>query len=384
MPPKPITIDGLVYENPTQGGIARIFREVLPRLCDLDPYLRLRLLVGQERSSLPQHAHIERVLLPTLPRLPLRLPGWGYAQRRWRERGIQTAVSSPTLWHSSYYTLPPKNGRFPTLQTLYDTIHEQLPHLFASRGDERLRQQKRQALQTADGIVAISETAKREACGLYTLDPARVWVMPLAASPVFRVLAIKDFADSADSSAFIRARPRPVKRPFLLYVGSRIHYKNFAGLLAAYAVWPGRTEVALRLVGRPFSAAEQQQVQALGVAEQVVVETAVTDERLCELYNQAAAFVYPSLAEGFGIPLLEALACGCPVVASRIPSSQEVVGELATWFEPGEQDSLVAGLETAVSQGRQPERMQAGVARAAQFSWQQTAQILLGVYQALG
>ena len=387
----PITIDGLVYESPTQGGIARIFREVLPRLCDLEPDLRLRLLVGQARGPLPQHVQIEQVLLPTLPRLPLPLPGWGHAQRQWREWGVQTAVSStnPTLWHSSYYTLPPKNGRFPTLQTLYDTIHEQLPHLFASRGDERLRQQKQQALQTADSIVAISATAKQEACKLYGLDPARVWVMPLAASPVFRVLPpeIKDFADSADSSAFVRARPRPIekdKRPFLLYVGSRIHYKNFAGLLAAYAAWPGRSEVALRVVGRPFSVAEKQQVQVLGVAERVVVETAVSDERLCWLYNHAAAFVYPSLAEGFGIPLLEALACGCPVVASRIPSSLEVAGELATYFEPSEQDSLVGALETAVSQGRQPERVQAGIARAAQFSWEQTAQLLLGIYRELG
>ena len=142
--------------------------------------------------------------------------------------------------------------------------------------------------------------------------------------------------------------------------------------------------MALRVVGRPFSVAEKQQVQVLGVAERVVVETAVSDERLCWLYNHAAAFVYPSLAEGFGIPLLEALACGCPVVASRIPSSLEVAGELATYFEPSEQDSLVGALETAVSQGRQPERVQAGIARAAQFSWEQTAKLLLGTHRELG
>lgn len=388
----PITIDGLVYESPTQGGIARIFREVLPRLCALEPACQLRLLVGQERSPLPQHEQLERVRLATLPQLPLPLLGWGHAQRRWREWQVQTAVSPPTLWHSSYYTLPPQNGRFPTLQTLYDTIHEQLPHLFNSRADQRLRQQKRHALQAADGIVAISATAKQEACQLYSLNPAQIWVMPLAASPIFQPLPANAEPPTTDDRPQALHSPSAVlrppsafaqERPFLLYVGSRTHYKNFARLLAAYAAWPRRNEVGLRVVGRPFSPAEQQQVQALGVAQQVVVETAVSDHHLCHLYNHAAALVYPSLAEGFGIPLLEAFACGCPVVASNIPSSREVAGEWATYFDPLDRDSLLMALETAVSHGRQPEQVQGRLTQAAQFSWDKAAAQLWVIYQSL-
>ncbi|MEM7117718.1 MAG: glycosyltransferase family 1 protein [Chloroflexota bacterium] len=371
-----LIIDGLVYENKTQGGIARIYREILPRLCALEPSLKITLLAGHNRqATLPQHPHIQQELLPTLPTLPLPVPFWGRLQRWRREQALAQAVmtASTGLWHTTYYTMPPPLQLTPRIVTVYDMLHEQFPNFFNSRADDRFRQQKKQVVQQADAILAISETAKRDLCEAYRVPSKRVSVTPLAASDVFQRLPAE----------------KPLyKRPFLLYVGNRIHYKNFSGLLTAFAAWPRRAEFDLLVVGRPFSSLEQRQLAELGVAEQVVLastvmgKTAVSDQLLCQLYNQARAFVYPSLGEGFGIPLLEAIACGCPIVASRIPTTEEVAGSYPTYFDPTDSHSLIDALDVAVRQGRQV-LVSVDTNVLQRYSWNLTAQLTLKRYREL-
>jgi glycosyltransferase involved in cell wall biosynthesis len=107
----------------------------------------------------------------------------------------------------------------------------------------------------------------------------------------------------------------------------------------------------------------------------------VDDAALCRLYNHASAFVYPSLSEGFGIPLLEALACGCPVAASRIPSTEEVAGDCAHYFDAADPDGFRAALEAALAEGRDPAAVGRRLGRAVQFSWDRTAAETLAVYR---
>jgi alpha-1,3-rhamnosyl/mannosyltransferase len=104
---------------------------------------------------------------------------------------------------------------------------------------------------------------------------------------------------------------------------------------------------------------------------------------LLRLYNQAVALVYPSLYEGFGIPLLEAMACGCPVIASRIPSTVEVAGEQPIYFEPVHLESLLAAFDLALAEGRNSERVRTGLEHAQDFSWDKTSSQVLEVYHAL-
>ena len=127
----------------------------------------------------------------------------------------------------------------------------------------------------------------------------------------------------------------------MLYVGRRSHYKNFSTLLQAYSVWKHRNEITLAAVGPPGSRVEEQQLAKLGIHDRVHYLTNVNDEELCLLYNEAIAFVYPSLYEGFGVPLLEAMASGCPIIASRIPATIEVAGECPVYFEATEVGSLL-------------------------------------------
>jgi glycosyltransferase involved in cell wall biosynthesis len=121
----------------------------------------------------------------------------------------------------------------------------------------------------------------------------------------------------------------------------------------------------------------------LRIAESVRLWENVDDEHLNRLYNQAVAFVYPSLCEGFGIPLLEAMVCGCPIVASRIPTTLEVAGECPYYFDPGNMDELIAALTAAAANGRTAPSIASGLERATKFSWEKTAQKTLAVYREL-
>lgn len=179
----------------------------------------------------------------------------------------------------------------------------------------------------------------------------------------------------------------PVDSPYLLWVGMRTHYKNFEGLLQAYARWSQRGQVRLVAVGGgPFLPAQKAIIEQLGIADRITHLLNVNDATLLQLYNSAAALVYPSLVEGFGLPILEALACGYPVVATRIPTSLEVGGDIPFYVDLTASDipaNMVAALDQALAHGRDPARVDAGLRVAQGYSWESTAQQTLEVYRAV-
>jgi glycosyltransferase involved in cell wall biosynthesis len=238
--------------------------------------------------------------------------------------------------------------------------------MFRTRNDEAHRQQMRACLESADLIIAISQSTAEDLQGYYGTTPDKIRVVPLACSQHFRKLDA----------------PIPI-RPFLLYVGRRAHYKNFNRLLAAYAQWPMRTEFGLTVVGRAWKPDELRTMARLNISNSVQLLEHVDDEQLNSLYNQATAFIHPSFYEGFGIPLLEAMTCGCPVVASRITTALEVAGKCPYYFDPNNTEELIAALTAAATNGRTAPNVALGLERAAKFSWEKTAKMSLSVYREL-
>jgi glycosyltransferase involved in cell wall biosynthesis len=272
------------------------------------------------------------------------------------------------IWHSTYYTMPSK-WRGAQVVTVVDMIYELYPNLFNEPYDDDFRKQKRRAISQAAAVICISETTRRDVQQFYGLDDDKLFVVPLAHSESFR-----PGADDTSSA----------QRPFLLYVGKRIHYKNFELLLDAYSQWHANNEVDLILVtDSDWTPEERQRLTALNLTSRVQLLTHIDDERLRSLYSQALAFVYPSLYEGFGIPLLEAMACGCPVVASDIPSTREVAGDCAFYFDPSSAEDLRVVLDQVLANGSDSARRAAGIARANTFSWNETARGTLEVYRSV-
>lgn len=257
--------------------------------------------------------------------------------------------------------------------TVADMIYERFPALFNTVGAKRLRKQKRRCVLGADAVICISETTRRDLLHFYGIDSDKVWVVPLGYSNTFRRLP--SLAERAES---------PVSGPFLLYVGSRSHYKNFKQLIQAYSLWQHQREVNLVVVGSKWSADEMESLTGLGIYDRVHLLNTVDDEALCYLYNTAVAFVYPSLYEGFGIPLLEAMACGCPIVASRIPSTIEVAGDCPVYFDPRQTQDLLLALDKVLLERKHSQRFPVGLERVRDFSWERAAEQTLKVYRSLG
>jgi glycosyltransferase involved in cell wall biosynthesis len=372
-----VVVDGIIYQLQPHGGISRIFSEILPRMCTMDDSLRVTVLrEGTLRHSLPEHGGITyRAIPPVLRYLrprrawkPIIPPARRFVRRLWIGQG------EGRIWHSTYFTMP---GRWdgPSVVTVADMVYERFPDLFIGPGEDQFGEragydqfiaEKRSCVLAADAVLCISDTTRRDVRRFYNIDPERLYVTPLACGDVFRQL---------EGQEAIKGRP------FFLHVGSRAHYKNFDGFIRAYSQWDGRREVTVAVVGGPWSAIEEKRLEELGIRDRIHLLTGVDDESLCRLYNQAAAFVHPSLYEGFGIPLLEAMACGCPVIASRIPSTREVVGGCPIYFDPGEMDALLNAFDVALSEGRDSQRVLAGLEWVRRYSWDKTAAQTLEVYR---
>ncbi|RLA93582.1 MAG: hypothetical protein DRG83_20765 [Deltaproteobacteria bacterium] len=355
-----VVVDGIIYRMQSFGGISRLYNEILPRMCDMDESLYITLLtLNHLKQSLPTHSQIHY--------WPVSLPG-ELPDPCWLWNPIVPVEAKGCIWHSTYYTIPEK-WRGPLLLTVVDMIHELFANLFNHSTDAHFRDRKKRCILTSDAVICISETTRNDVQHFFQIEPTKIHVIPLACSEVFRQLENENCA------------PRVLSiKPFLLYVGDRNHYKNFDRLLQAYSRWPRRKEVSLVVVGRDWSQDEKNRLMDLRIKDRVLLFRKVDDESLCNLYNQAIAFVYPSLYEGFGIPLLEAMACGCPIVASRIPSTIEVAGECPIYFEPTEVDDLINALDVVIHEGQNSTRLQAGFERVKRYSWDKTAQQLLNIY----
>jgi glycosyltransferase involved in cell wall biosynthesis len=343
-------------------------------MCNIDESLLITLFTtGQIKQALSAHSHISHRSMPQVEKYlrPGRLWKPIVSRTQGLLRKLWIGYGKGKIWHSTYFTQPERWGGAQVV-TVVDMIYERFPNLFALSVDEQFREQKRRCVLAADAVICISENTKKDVQQFYGIDTSRVRVIPLACSEVFMQIQ--------------NPEPNPIpipRKPFLLYVGYRTHYKNFDALIKAYSQWQNRSEVDLVVVGRQWSVDERKKLVASGIDGQVHLFGNVDDQVLTRLYRTAVAFVYPSFYEGFGIPLLEAMACGCPVVASRIPSTIEVAGDCPIYFDPAQVDDLIVALDFALIEGRNSVRCRNGLKRVKEFSWEKTASETLKVYRAI-
>lgn len=368
-----VVLDGIIFELQSRGGISRIYQEILPRMCEMDQRLQIFLFADKHtKQSMPKHSNIHRVNIPTLRQYLRPASIWMPVLTKIRDFSRQSRLGngSGQIWHSTYYTFP-KNWEGYQVVMVDDLIYELFKSQFSSRNDHWIRTQKRQSIQNSDIVVCRSESTKNDLLEYYQLKHKEIRVIYNAYSQVFRPLQ-KDERKPEFRSL----------KPFFLYVGRRLRHKNFVQMVRAYSQWTRRSSVDLLVVDRePWSSQERKILEELGVKSSVHLHLDINDDELCQLYNQAEAFIYPSLYEGFGIPLLEAMACGCPVIASRIPSTIEVAGEIPFYFEPQAIEELIVTLDIALRSGRNTPRVRQGLEKVKEYSWDKTARQTLNVYR---
>jgi glycosyltransferase involved in cell wall biosynthesis len=255
----------------------------------------------------------------------------------------------------------------PFVVTFYDAIHERFGGKYKELSDvTQIISNKKKLAEQATAVIAISESTKKDLVELLDVDPTKIHVVHLGSS----------------FNTIVENTPPNLRSPYILYVGKRDAYKNFTKFLNA--VGPILKKYKMTLIcagGGIFTADEQAFIQSLHL-ESYVTNERINDIILQGLYKSACAFVFPSLYEGFGIPVLEAMACDCPCVLSNTSSLPEVAGDAAIYFDPYDEESIAESVELVISDDTlRKSLITKGRQRLMQFSWDRTAAQTVAVYE---
>lgn len=370
-----IVVDAIIFEIQKRGGISRIYKEILPRICDLDDSIKIKIFSsGRVLQPLPKHSNLEYSEVFDIRKIGRRNRMLHTSAQKIFEQLIRYRFDngSKSIWHSTYFTYV-SNWQGPVVVTVHDMIYEQFPDLFNRKYDQFFKNQKRKCILQADIVICDSIATRDDVCQYLGIQQDRCEVIYPAYNQKFHLI------DHDQMELFALS-----KGPYILFVGKRSMHKNFSSLLRAYHQWDDHKRVRLVIVGNdPFTEDESRLLNKLSIHDRIDFIENPTDEKLCVLYNGALAFIYPSLHEGFGIPLLEAMSCGCPIVASDIPSTLEVAKDVPIYFKPEDVDQLVAALTEVISEGRNSKRVEHGFKVVIEYSWKKTASETLEVYHSL-
>ncbi|MBO9542447.1 FkbM family methyltransferase [bacterium] len=340
-----IVIDGVIFQlQPSgHGGISRVWHSLIPELVKALPGYDFLLL--KRRGSEPG--------ITSLPvrEIPPYLNGSLSAMDADDEMlGRICAAEGAVLFISTYYT---------RAQGIHSLVfaHDMIPEVMGLNLDQPEWQGKRRAFATASSFVSVSESTKRDILARYALEATSVQVAHLGVAPHFTP------ADDAQVTAF-RER-HGLNTPFFLLVGRRGGYKNGAAALAGLSRMPEHLPATVVAVGG--------EGQLLPGESGLRLLGAMDDAELRIAYSAASALVYPSRYEGFGLPVAEAMACGCPVITTALSSLPEVGGDACLYIDPDAPTQLAEAMAQTLDPNTRERLQQAGLAQAAKFRWGTTA-----------
>lgn len=367
-----IAVDARPAVFPQRTGVGYYTWHLLKHLPAVDPnseyvawYLNARALTGGRRRRLAE--------LPVTER-------WTPIPTRWFDRMTERFDLPRIEWFVRFDLLFAPNFVPPSTRTrsLVVTIHDLAFRLHPETAPQSTRwwlSRVERTLERATRIIAVSEATKRDLLELYGVSNERVAVIP----------------NGVDGRAFHPPSPEDVARvrrrfgiagPYLLFLGGIEPRKNLPALVRAFAQLPPDVRPALVLAGGSVEWNTEGRDALEGalrelpwqIGERIVLTGYVTEVEKVALLGGAESLVYPSLYEGFGLPVLEAMACGTPVVTSDAPALAEVGGDAALLVDPRDPAAIAAGIERVLRDGELRTELTAkGTARAASYSWEQTA-----------
>lgn len=354
-----VLLDNQIYKIQKFGGISKYFSKLtqysnsITQLNFYDPNLKL---------SLSFYEKVKEKLLPGKKgdqMFTLKEKKRDFYKSQFKE--LEYDIFHPTYYDN--YFLEHLMGPF--VVTVYDMIHEKYPEYF---GINEVSEQKRNLCEAASKIIAISQTTKNDIIEIFQIDPGKIEVIYLAT----------DY----DSLEPVKPKIGLFENQYILFTGNRSIYKNFLTFLIAVApILKVDHNLHVLCTGPVFSKAELKWINDLGLQGRVHCYFCNSDNELVYLYKNALCFVFPSLYEGFGLPILDAFACNCPIVSSNGGSLAEIAADGAIYFDPKNISEIRSQVELMLyNKDLRDKMIEAGRNRLKNFSWEKCSKETMSLY----
>jgi glycosyltransferase involved in cell wall biosynthesis len=353
------------------GGMEVVARELIPPLVRAaGDSMRFTAFVNASAGDGPWRDQLPVVTVPAPSR-----------SRAWLTAAEQTFLPALTRRHGihllhSLANTGPLYGRCLRTITVYDLIYAHFPETTTWLLDKGVRVLVPAAARSAHRVITLSEATRLDLVETLHVDPERIDVVPPGIGAVRRVPPLAE--------ADVRARFELGDRRVLLTLSAKRPHKNLLRLISALAVIPADRRPLLVLPGYPtwHEPDLRREADSLGVTEDVRFLGWVEDAEVEGLWEIATAFVFPSLYEGFGLPVLEAMARGVPVACSSAPSLREAAGDAALLFDPGDEHAIAEAILRLLSdESLRNDLRDRGLLRVGQFSWERAAHLTLNSYR---
>lgn len=367
-----IIFDGLIYYLQEQGGISRYFDELIGGLSKIDD-CEVILLMRKNKINKVFNDKVKIEIINSKIRTNRKFLKYIdiFKDRIIVNKFLNNKDFFDAVFHYSYYSFY-KSLKIKSVVTVHDFVHEKFPDFFSGLLNKVYLFNKFKSINKADKLIAISQQTKKDLIDIYKVVDDKIDVVYHGINKSFNVLSFDEKKEFLNK--------KNILKPFLLFVGNRRLYKNFLFFLEVFALWNKDFKFDLFCVGGgDFNKQENDKIKELGLNDSVKLFLNVEENDLISFYNCSKAFVYPSLYEGFGLPILEGLSCGALVLASDIPVFREIGQDSLIYFNPKDKESLIIAMNKILINNTFDQDKVNNLLK--KFNWENTILKTLDVYK---
>ena len=383
-----IGVDATCWQN--DRGYGRQGRGLLRALVPLDRWNHYVFFMDSRENleTVPPEAEVRMVLASAPTAVAASANGYRSPRDLWRMGRAMSGGEFDALLFPTVYSYVPVFSRAKKVVIIHDVIAEHYAHLTLPSYRARLFWKAKVGLARwqADAIATVSDFSRQAILKQFRIAPERIFVVSEASDPIFRRL------DHPSPNPRLKSLGIPVQGPSVVYVGGFAPHKNLEALVAVFAKLAGQKEfadVTLVMVGKyekeafhSYFGTIRDQVAFLGMASRVIFTGYLSDEELTILLNLSTVLVLPSLMEGFGLPAMEAAACGCPVIATSASPLPSLLGEAGIYIDPTKPEELETALIHVLESESLRHRMrEAGLRAARMLTWDAAAHQMMALMQ---